>query len=378
MTKFSIITVVKNGALTIEQTIKSVISQTYSNFEYIIIDGKSTDGTVEIIERYHNNIAHIVSEPDQGIYEAMNKGLAVSSGDIIVFLNSDDWFADDTLAVVEKHFEDESTDIVYGDFIISHTGMQSYTKPCRIEAGELLSCPLFCHQALFARKKVFEFCGKFDLKYKLAADYNWVLNAFSNNYKFVYVNKALCYYSDKGLSGKYAEEDLNEMLAIAYSYLDKRNINKTKIDQWYMKNIIRVRGKKFFDNLELYHSIDWIKDIFKELKIDSNVIIYGCGYYGRLTARLCHRLGVKVEYFIDSFVNQAVIIDGLEVKEKKVLRKKPESVKIIITPQSCEKEIGRSLTNMGFKIGEDFYYLSDLLERILLKDELVEKKVYAE
>ena len=117
-TLISIVTVSYNAVLTIEQTILSVINQTYPNVEYIIIDGGSTDGTVDIIKKYANKIAYWVSEPDKGIYDAMNKGGLKATGDFIQFLNAGDWFENEY--VIEKIFKDwyKRVDVIYGDMII--------------------------------------------------------------------------------------------------------------------------------------------------------------------------------------------------------------------------------------------------------------------
>ena len=113
--KVSIITVVFNGIRTIEQTIKSVLNQSYKNIEYIIIDGGSTDGTLDIIRKYENYLSYIISEPDHGIYDAMNKGIQKSTGDIVGIINSDDWYEVNTVSQVVERFESFAVDLVYGD-----------------------------------------------------------------------------------------------------------------------------------------------------------------------------------------------------------------------------------------------------------------------
>jgi len=116
--KISIITVSKNAGLTIESCIRSVLDQDYPNIEYIIIDGGSTDGTVDIIKRYEGDISIWISEKDEGIYDAMNKGINMASGDIVGFLNSDDLYAGpDILELVAEAFHNNDTDSCYGDLV---------------------------------------------------------------------------------------------------------------------------------------------------------------------------------------------------------------------------------------------------------------------
>lgn len=119
----SVITVSYNAVSTIEQTILSVINQTYSNIEYIIIDGGSTDGTIDIIRRYEDKIAYWVSEPDRGIYDAMNKGASKANGEYIAFLNSDDWYELDAVSIIAQ-FADGKTDLISG--IINNTSVNFY------------------------------------------------------------------------------------------------------------------------------------------------------------------------------------------------------------------------------------------------------------
>ena len=111
----SIITVVYNGEKHIEQSIKSVLAQTYSNIEYIIIDGVSTDGTLDIVRKYEPKITQVISEKDTGIYNAMNKGLAMANGDVIAILNADDYYYPETIETVINQFKQSKADVVYGD-----------------------------------------------------------------------------------------------------------------------------------------------------------------------------------------------------------------------------------------------------------------------
>ena len=127
-TLISVVTVSYNAVSTIEQTILSVINQTYPNVEYIIIDGGSTDGTVDIIKKYADKIAYWVSEPDKGIYDAMNKGGLKTTGDFIQFLNAGDWLENEH--VIEKIFKDwfKRVDVIYGDMIIRRSDGVYYAK----------------------------------------------------------------------------------------------------------------------------------------------------------------------------------------------------------------------------------------------------------
>lgn len=177
--KFSIITVCRNSEETIERTIQSVICQTYIDFEYIIVDGKSEDKTLEIIEKYKDKITKIISEPDNGIYDAMNKGLSLATGDYVMFLNSDDVFLHEkVLSLVAEKSYDNKYDILYGDllFLKKNNGHCNNSKQGHVNYIYLCGGMLY-HPTIFAKKTLFDKIGNFDTNYKIIADYDWILRA---------------------------------------------------------------------------------------------------------------------------------------------------------------------------------------------------------
>jgi glycosyltransferase involved in cell wall biosynthesis len=173
--KISVITVCLNSRNTIRDTIRSVLSQTGVDIEYILIDGGSRDGTLEIIEEYRDRIDMVVSEPDDGIYYAMNKGLRLASGDIVGFLNSDDFYSGhDVLSTIAERFEVETIDCCYGDLCyVSPKRVDSVVRywkssPFRPETFRLGWAPP--HPTFFVRRAVYERHGDFDTRYRIAAD----------------------------------------------------------------------------------------------------------------------------------------------------------------------------------------------------------------
>lgn len=168
--KVSIVTVCYNSAKTIERTIKSVAGQDYTNIEYIIIDGGSTDGTLDIIDRYKDKISVLVSEPDKGIYDAMNKGIARATGDIIGFMNSDDWYADGAIAAIVDSFSKTDADIVYGKTIVSKNGICQ--ERINGSLNDICFGMVFCHQAVFVKSDLLRY-HPFDISYKIVADYEF-------------------------------------------------------------------------------------------------------------------------------------------------------------------------------------------------------------
>jgi glycosyltransferase involved in cell wall biosynthesis len=193
----TVVTVVRNGKKTLEETILSVINQTYQNVEYIVVDGASTDGTLDIIRKYEERIDYWISEPDAGIYDAMNKGIDVATGDYIALLHSDDWYELNTCATVAKEIIDNHVDICYGMMRIMdrNSGLQwiyGYTHNC-------LEKYMIAHPTCFIKKDIYK-QFKYDIKYRSAADYDFMLRLKANGFKFCFIEKILANYSLGGMS----------------------------------------------------------------------------------------------------------------------------------------------------------------------------------
>lgn len=179
--KISIVTVCLNAEAVIRRAIESVTQQTYGEIEYIVIDGASRDNTMKEIERFRSVITTIVSERDDGIYDAMNKGLSLATGEVIYFLNSDDRLYDANVIaeVMQKFSADDSLDLLIGNVAVEQENTNGEIirpgKACN-RRKELYNSG-FCHQGLFTRSAVFQRAGNFDTRYKIVADYDWMLRA---------------------------------------------------------------------------------------------------------------------------------------------------------------------------------------------------------
>jgi len=178
--KISIITVCLNSVETIENTIKSVLSQNYNGIEYIVVDGGSTDGTLEILTKYRDRIHKYISEPDKGVYDAMNNGIRLATGDIIATLNSDDLYADETIVsrMVEL-IQENGLDAAYGDlaYIASDNSghVRRFWKAGVYKRGAFSHGWVIPHPTFFCRKQVFEKYGYFNEKFQVAADFELLL-----------------------------------------------------------------------------------------------------------------------------------------------------------------------------------------------------------
>lgn len=190
--KISVITISRNSEATIASAIKSVLNQSYPNKEYIIIDGASSDGTAEIVASFSQAVSKFVSEPDNGIYDAINKGIKLASGDIIGILNSDDFFYDDSiLQKIADRFTDETIDAVYGD--VMFVDPDDLTKSVRYFSSRNFRTSKFkfgympAHPSFYVRRSVYEKFGLYKTDYKIAADFELVL-------RFMHTNKIKCSY----------------------------------------------------------------------------------------------------------------------------------------------------------------------------------------
>lgn len=181
--KFSVITATYNSSASIKDSIESVLKQTYENYEHIFIDGASTDSTVEMITELTDSIkgkVRIISEPDKGIYDALNKGIKSASGDIIAFLHADDFYANETVLenVVDK-FEESKADSVYGDLqYVSKNNIDNIVRHWQsgeFNARKLKNGWMPPHPSFFVKKSIYEKHGDFDLSFKIAADYDFMM-----------------------------------------------------------------------------------------------------------------------------------------------------------------------------------------------------------
>jgi glycosyltransferase involved in cell wall biosynthesis len=178
--KISIITIAYNAEETIEDTIKSVITQSYDNIEYIIVDGASKDRTMEIVSQYKDQISIIISEPDKGIYDAMNKGVQASTGDLVGILNADDFYAnDDVLKQVVNKIQEKKTDSIYADLVyVDRENSDQVTRTWisgTYSDGQFLKGWMPPHPTFFLKKKCYDQFGSYSLKLRSAADYELML-----------------------------------------------------------------------------------------------------------------------------------------------------------------------------------------------------------
>jgi glycosyltransferase involved in cell wall biosynthesis len=243
----SIITVSYNSVNTISETIESVLSQNYQDIEYIVIDGSSNDGTIELIKSYGDKISKFVSEPDFGIYDAMNKGINIAKGDIIGMLNSDDYFTSRNIVKdIVYAFENNDIDAVYGD--VKFVASKDKNKTVRYYSSKRFSPIKFRyglmppHPSFYVKRRFFDQLGLYKTNYKIAADYE-LLMRFILCYKLrcKYIEEAFVTMRIGGVSNK----------SILSNYILNKEILKACKENGIKTNLLNIYSKYFIKIFEL-------------------------------------------------------------------------------------------------------------------------------
>ena len=215
--KISIVTVSYNAKDTIGETIESVLCQKNENVEYVIIDGGSTDGTLEIIARYGDNIDKVISEPDNGISDAFNKGIKNSTGDIICIVNSDDVLYGGTIDIARSFFSaDSELDILYGDArMFTDDVEQGYIFKADTDLTKLRYSFRLPHPGMFIARKAYDKFGMYDVALKNAMDYELVARMYMGGAKLQYADTIMAGFREGGTSSSALSRTLKELRAIA-------------------------------------------------------------------------------------------------------------------------------------------------------------------
>ncbi len=244
--KISIITVVQNNKSTIKGAIESALDQTYENIEYIIIDGGSTDGTLDIIKKYQDKITYWVSEPDEGIYDAMNKGIALSTGDVVGILNSDDFYVNaQVIEKVVREFQDKKVDSVYADLV--------YVKPKNLDkvtryfdssqfTPEKFAYGLMpAHPTFFVKKEIYDKYGVFKADFKIAADFELLVRfLYVHKISYSYIKEPLVKMRTGGVSTSFSSLWINNIECLRACRENGVDTNIFKILSKYSKKILEL------------------------------------------------------------------------------------------------------------------------------------------
>lgn len=342
--KVSIITVCLNSEKHIEQTIKSVLNQTYKDIEYIIVDGKSNDNTLNIIEKYKplfKGRLKVISEKDNGIYDAMNKGIGYSTGELIGIINSDDWYEKDAVENAVKHYK--GNNVIYGAMLI---WKENSIIKMQIRPHTELEKAMIGHPAVFVPKKIYIKNGVFSTKYKLASDYELMLRLYQLKIEFTYVPKILANFRDGGASAKNEKITDNETALIKKEYgYDKCNYtidaDNNIQSKFYWNRLIRNINNNPYNNIYIYGRGNHTKLLIEYIKDKINKQIKGI-------------IDRKIENKQEKFLG---IYDQYEIEE---IKDKADA--IIISSISYEYDIYNRIKNLNNKVDIIRIYGVDSIE----------------
>lgn len=209
----SIITVVRNGEATLEWTIQSVLNQTYSNIEYIVVDGGSTDRTLDIIRKHEDQITYWLSEPDAGISDGFNKGISLSTGDIIGIINSDDWYCTDAVELVATEYLQKKGEIFHGKLQYWNNDNSPYYI-FSADDNKLNYYMSINHPTVFVCTEIYRNIGLFSLTLRNAMDYEWVSRAKLWGVKFYYIRTVIANMRLQGVSERFWLESYSEVKTV--------------------------------------------------------------------------------------------------------------------------------------------------------------------
>ena len=365
MLKVSIITICYNSDKTIDQTIKSVINQTYPNIEYIIVDGGSTDGTLEIIRHYEAHITRWISEPDNGIYDAMNKGISLATGDVIGTINSDDWYAEGVIDKIVTVFKnDTSVELVYGDVEI--VGTETLKRESMGSSSAIPNLKWYWQPALFVKSSVYKKYGIFNTKYLFAADVAYFLRLDLWRVQTQYISEIVAYFRLGGISSNrnFLWKKAHEFIKIFSDILSEMPLQapcRKVYERYHKQAIYASKGlvgnyimKRLLKNGKQHDFWQWL--LKKNNK--RSYVIWGTGHDGEMIWQDNPTLHTMMICCVDNNQSSAnSTFHGLSVYKPQDNLSKDNF--IIVSSSRYAEEISTELITMGFKAEFDFYVYND-------------------
>ncbi len=368
--KISIITVCRNSVNTIEQTLCSVVNQSYKNVEYIVIDGGSDDGTLDIIRKYEARISYWISEPDRGIYDAMNKGIEKASGDVVAFLNSDDWYETETLNYVARQFTNPNIQVLSGRMYYWIGDRREIICRHDYDFHLTMACS---HPATFVRKYLFERYGKFDIKYAISGDHEWLLRIYNEGIPYTYCKEIFTNMRHGGASCKNEFLSRYESQLVSLSAaLDLKAKHKINEDEYcdmvhrinifrsnlicgYTGNIV-INEKKIVCGGEL-------KNYMMHMFPKESYALFGSGGAAKRCIDFMNQMEKKVSCIYDNdSCKWGKVCEGIRILSPGEIKK--GEYEIIVTSERYEEEITEQLERKGLVKNLDFMCFSYIVRLI--------------
>lgn len=353
--KISIITASFNSERYIEDSIRSVISQSYDNIEYIVIDGASNDSTMDIVNKYRDKIDIIVSEPDEGIYDAYNKGIILASGDIIYFLNTDDYLYDDNVAkrIADGFFQNQDVGIVYGNVSVidERTGFR-HTTGKKMQLKDFERGMMSPHQSIFTKRNMFDKYGLFDKAFRICSDFDFIAKCFKGDEQnTLYIDETVAVYREGGISNDPRYQQLLdvELNCIVYKHFNKlltRNEKQVEDNNGLYRiwlDILLLQGKGISSTLDRQQI--------------SKVAIFGTRKTGMYLLKDLQKEGFDVQVFLDNNVNmQGAEFEGVKVVSPNWLKDNADCIDAVIV--SIEKAYDEDVFIQLRKLVGDKLYMT--------------------
>lgn len=330
--KVSVITPCLNSEKTIRDTIESVLGQTYDNIEYILVDGESTDRTVEIIEEYRlisGGRLQYISEKDHGIYDAMNKGIRLASGNVIGIINSDDWYEPDAVERAVCCLKKNEADVAYGEiWVIGENGEREY------HTNHSVFPP---HPSTFIRREIYLRHGMYDQSYKIAADRDLMLRFISRQVRIAHIDGILANFRRTGISNADGMGCAEESYKINLKYLGKcpeSILNKKAVDEKYDRDKLLYISNR---------APGVIRDVLSRYcNISDGLVIFGAGTCGKELEMILRRCDVPVRFFVDNEEKKwGLELNGIKIFSPEILRH--GNTHVIVTITRFQKDICRQL-----------------------------------
>ena len=359
--KATVVMVTYNCVEQVENAMRSIISQDYDNIELIIIDGESTDGTLDILHNYDNNISVLISEPDSGIYEAMNKGVRLATGDIIGFLGSDDVYLPGAISAIVQGFRESGADLVYGNVIFHKVDGDKYFDYGKLDFSNYVYDNLLCHQSFFVRTALQKIMP-FDLSYRLAADYKFHMTLYFSGCRFHHVPKDIAVYNCMGNSGSHPYWTVREFrhaveeMIMRFPQVEKMEndirISQQNYDYWLLERYLfrkfRRLGSKLF------------------VAPQRELILFGTGMVGQecfdVLSNNIH-FGQVVCFWDNDNHKQGKEIEGVPIRKPMTGY---SGKLVIVTTNLYDGEVCQQLEEAGLIRGRDYWGWSDFVKNLFV------------
>lgn len=341
--KISIVTVCFNCVELVEKTVKSVLEQDYENVEYIVIDGASSDGTCEVIEKYRDRITYYLSEKDAGIYDAMNKGIKAATGELIGFIGAGDWYEEGAIKAIADTYMLKPADVIYGDVTVVDGTLYKRQDYSNVSLRDMYYYMLIIHPGLFVRTSL-QKENPFDTTYRIAADYKFLMGLYHRGCTFMYANHGIVYYPLGGVSSTKLSDTIRESRRASYEVLGKdvteyeSGIEKNYLRHMLMCDPAHLESDSENMNLALDYLGKWLGA--------REVYLWGTGMNAWKCKWILDKAGIKIKAFIDSDSTKwGCMYEGIEVirPKKRVSASNPL---IIVTSTKYEEEIKAEISSL--------------------------------